>query len=143
MKTTISIFVTAIFLFANAPKAQAGGEGWAAFGGFLGGVIASGISRDIRNRHHETVVYYEPGHNSYGHYEYRTFKRWVPGCWTYQEDHHGTPVKVWVEGYFTYEKERVWVRNYYRSSYGHSNYGHYSSYYSHGYYSPHHRSRHH
>ncbi len=141
MKSTISIFLTATFFLASTPKAQAGDDGWAAFGGFLGGVIVSSISHDIKNRHHdrhrEEVVYYDLGHNSYGHYEYRTIKTWVPGCWTYREDHHGRTIKVWVEGYYTYEKERIWVRDRYRSR----SYGHRGSYYSRGYSSSHHRSR--
>ena len=136
MNKTISIILaTAVILLAYTPKAQAGNDGWAAFGGFLGGVIVSSIGHDIRkNRHgshhgnHSSVEIrygrnYGSSHHSNGHYEYRTIKRWAPGYWEYQEDHHGATIKIWMKGHYIYHKEKVWVRDY----------GHHGGYYSHHY----------
>ncbi len=136
MKKTISIFLAAaVILLAYTPKAQAGNDGWAAFGGFLGGVIVSSIGHDIRKHRHNSSCGHHGGaeirygrnygssHRSNGHYEYRTIKRWSPGYWEYQERYCDTPIKVWVAGHYDYHKEKVWVRDY----------GHHSGYNSHHY----------
>lgn len=76
--------------------------------------------RDNRNTHYSH--YRHGAHDSYGHgyrhieapevtgrWETRRVKKWVPGWWDVTYNHCGDRIKVWREGYYRWETERVWV----------------------------------
>lgn len=91
------------------PRAvHAGDEGWAALGGFLGGVLLS------QGHHHEhrTVIREKIYHRervSQGHYEYQTRRIWHPGRFVHVRRDCGRVRRVWEPGYYQHEKVKVWV----------------------------------
>lgn len=126
---TLGILLAAAVLTGFAPRqAQAGDDGWAALGGFIGGLIV----HDIFEPHHHTTVIketryrsdYQPRRNHHREthserYEYRWEKKWVPGYYSYEEDSCGYVEKIWHPGYYTRVKVKVLVspRRYARGEY--------------------------
>ena len=122
MKTKITalalITVTALSL---APKpAQAGDKGLAIVGGFLGGlIVASAINENRHNDYprYSTVIVNDRtdrcddrgdrGDN--GYWREVSVRVWVPGCWVVERSHHGRSFRRYVEGYYTFRTDRVWV----------------------------------
>ena len=106
-------------------QAQAGDEGWAAFGGFVGGTLVANYNNHSRHssRSNHGGSHYQSrsthnhhsSHQPSGHYEYESRRVWVEGHYDYERDRCGHLVKVWHPGYYKYEKVKVWV------SHGHSN----------------------
>lgn len=126
MSKFVIVPVLMVALLIGRPiEAQAGDEGWAALGGFLGGALLTRAAQ-CRSYHAsyapvvtETVVVHEPIET--GHYEYRTDKEWVPGYWSYVEDRCGRIEKVWHPGRYEYVEVKVWVPHVRRYAY-HSTY---------------------
>ena len=127
MKKMIAVFTLAIGMTAaGAERAWAGDEGWAAFGGFLGGTILANLGHD-HHRHHtvrETHVV-EDHSRSYDvvevHYTYVDRRVWHEGSWSYEYDQCGQKIKTWHPGYYTVERIRV-KRPSHRNSHGRSHY---------------------
>jgi hypothetical protein len=122
----VSIAVVALGVAVASPQAQAGDEGWAAFGGFVGGTILSSFTSGHRSSHHHVSSHRSShGHSSHhhgrvveqpsGHYEYQTRQVWVPGHYDYERDECGHRIKVWHPGHHKSETVKVWVSH--RSSY--------------------------
>jgi hypothetical protein len=111
--------------------AQAGSDGWAAFGGFLGGLILSDIAYQSPRTVYvhsapvveRTVVVREPYREVIVHqpyrevvvyppppvYEVRTARVWVPGAYRYESDYCGRAIRVWSPGYYTTRHHQVRV----------------------------------
>lgn len=138
MKNKITALVlVAVTAFALAPKpAKAGDKELAVVGGLIGGLI---IGSAIADSHHSsdyrsTVVVdgYRDGRydNRYDHrYDNRydgrhrgrydrhdrgfwkevRVKIWVPARWVIEHSLHGRDYRRYVEGYYTYRTDRVWV----------------------------------
>ena len=122
-KSTLLIAVAAATAasFSFGPsEARAGDEGWAAFGGFVGGTLLSSFTssqhrhssgRHYRSEpshgHRETVVVERPS----GHYEYQTRQVWIEGHYDYERDECGRRIKVWHPGYYKCEEVKVWVEH--------------------------------
>lgn len=123
MKTKI----TALALIAAtgltlAPKpAQAGDKGLALVGGFLGGLIVASAINDSRQADYPThgtrVVTYSHRDSDYkdrsdvGYWKEVNVRVWVPGCWVVERSHygHGREFRHYVDGYYTYRTNHVWV----------------------------------
>jgi hypothetical protein len=107
-------------------------EAIAAIGGFVLGLVTGSIAKDsghngyrhsdtyYRNRSHTRYSnnYSSYRHDSYdrhhvsqptGRWETRRVKKWVPGFWEVRYNHCGDRIKVWRNGHYRYETERVWV----------------------------------
>jgi hypothetical protein len=114
MLTTLGI---AGAMATAAPVAgQAGDEGWAALGGFLGGTILGEVFHGHHGHHghqggHTVVVeehhYVQPA----GHYEYEKREVWHEGYYSYEYDRCGRRIRVWNPGYYTYTTVKVWVEH--------------------------------
>lgn len=119
MKTMAMVMAGLVALGVATPRpAQAINEEWAAVAGFVGGVLFSEASRCDRTvvverpvveRRvvHRPVVIERP--EPCGYWEVRRVKVWVPGSWTYIDLGCNRYRKVWNEGYYRWESQRVWV----------------------------------
>ena len=110
--------------------ARAGDEGWAAFGGFVGGVLVNEVSHHLHHRSHSRSAYGRPAvvhpapvvvqpapvvvHAAppppSGHWETRAQQYWVPGQWVTQHTPCGYQT-VWQPGYYATRHTRVWVEH--------------------------------
>ena len=111
-KTKLALAAALIAPLGLIQETHAGDEGWAAFGGFVGGTLISSFTsgrshhgHHSSHHHHETVVVERPS----GHYEYQTRKVWIEGHYDYERDRCGRRIKVWHPGHYKYEKVKVWV----------------------------------
>ena len=117
----VATVLSLVGMLALAPpvSSQAGDEGWAALGGFIGGTIFSGIAHGSHHAshtsHHTIVNHYETSRS--GHYEFVDKKVWHPGYWDYGYDECGRKTKVWVKGYYSIETVKVWVSDRHRHPY--------------------------
>lgn len=123
MKTKITALVLiATTALTLAPKpAQAGDKGLALVGGFLGGLIVASAINDGRHAdypaHSTTVVAYNRRDAGYedrgdsGYWKEVSVRYWVPGCWVVERSRYGydRSYRHYVEGYYTYRTDRVWV----------------------------------
>ena len=106
----VGTLITALAI-GTTPRAEAGDEGWAAFGGVLGGLL---LSKTVfsDHGHHRTVRHHREAYRSEratGHYEYRREKRWIPGCWVTVRDDCGRSYREWQPGYYKHFEVKVWV----------------------------------
>lgn len=117
-------------------ETRAGDDGWAAFGGFLGGTILANMAHHGGHHttvHHEVVIrepVYEVEVAPAGHYEVVRKKIWNPGYYSYAHDRCGRRIKVWNEGFYTFRDVEVWVS--YRGR--HHGHGHHRRVHSRRYY---------
>ncbi|MBI2812718.1 MAG: hypothetical protein HYX71_00340 [Opitutae bacterium] len=113
MKTKITaLALTAALALSLAPKpAQAHDKGLAIVGGFLGGLIVASAINDSRHDTYDsryTTVIVRDRHDE-GYWREIRVRTWVPGCWVVERGHHGRSYRRYVEGYYTYRTDRVWV----------------------------------
>lgn len=96
---------------AGSGTAQAGDEGWAALGGFIGGAILSDAFGHHGHHSVETrVIVNEPYYvREVVHHAPRYVSRrvWHEGYWSYAHDRCGRRIKTWNPGYYTVEQVRV------------------------------------
>lgn len=96
-------------VIATPHSACAGDEGWAALGGFLGGVLigqsASCVPRTVIHR--DVIVESRP--SVCGHYEWVEERYWIPGRYVVERDRCGRRTRVWEPGRYAYRKVRVWT----------------------------------
>lgn len=119
MNKILIVTVLCATCLINPPKANAINEEWSAVAGFVGGVLAANA---FDNHSHRTVTvnhydnyyqrteYYRPS----GRYEWRSTRVYIPGRWVYEYTPCGRRERIWQPGYYTYERERVWVSGYSR-----------------------------
>jgi hypothetical protein len=117
-----SIAAVATALMGTPIRAEAGhhhhdddDEVIAAIGGFVGGlIVGAAINTNVPPPPPAPVavaVSYGHGHGNHrhGHWEWTTVRVWVPGRWAYVDRECSRPRRVWVDGYYTHRRERVWV----------------------------------
>lgn len=124
MKNKITALVLiAVTAFALAPKpAKAGDKELAVVGGLIGGlIIGSAIADSRHDDYRSTVVvdgrydgrydhrYDRYDHRDRGYWKEIRVKIWVPGRWVIEHSRHGRDYRRYVEGYYTYRTDRVWV----------------------------------
>lgn len=116
MKTKISaLALIAATALSLAPKpAQAGDKGLAIVGGFLGGLIVASAINDSRHdacdsRYTTVIVKDRNDRCDDGYWKEVRVRTWVPGCWVTERGHHGRSCRRYVEGYYTYRTDRIWV----------------------------------
>jgi hypothetical protein len=118
MKTKITaLALIAATAFSLTPKpAQASDKGLAIVGGFLGGlIVASAINDSHRDyasadRGRTTVIVTDRNDRcDEGYWKEVRVRTWVPGCWVTERRHHGREYRRYVEGYYSYRTDRVWV----------------------------------
>lgn len=119
-KLALLVLLAAAAITVTPKSAFAGDRGGdaavAAIGGFIGGlVIGTALDNDHEryDRHVDTTVVIGTGHRDRhhrdgGYWKTVTVKHWVPGYWTTSYD-CGRRVRVFVDGYWDYQTERVWV----------------------------------
>ncbi|MEM7395361.1 MAG: hypothetical protein AAF492_23765 [Verrucomicrobiota bacterium] len=128
-KWLCSMLVAGPLAMGSAPEAKAGDEGWAALGGFFGGLIVSEISHRGHDRHYghrSRRAYHEPARVVYEEpvrYTYKKVKRkrWVEGYYTHKRLPCGRVVKKWHPGHYETYYERIKVPAY--GGYSSSSYG--------------------
>ncbi len=116
MKTKITaLALIAATAFSLAPKpAYAGDKGLAIAGGILGGIIIGSAIADSRRsaeyppRSTTVIVNGRDDRCDDGYWKDVSVRVWVPGGWVV-ERHHGRTIKRYVEGYYTFRTDRVWV----------------------------------
>ncbi|MFT5122450.1 MAG: hypothetical protein ACI9TH_004866 [Kiritimatiellia bacterium] len=108
MKNTLSIITLTLGLGVCAPQAQAGDEGWAAFGGLLGGAVLTHAAYQSHG-HHAAPSHGSSHRESSGHFEYREERVWVPGHYDYERDACGHKVRVFHPGHYKSETVKVWI----------------------------------
>lgn len=120
MKTKFTaLALIAALAFALMPKrAEAGDQGLAIAGGFIGGLIVASALNDAHHDYYDAptapvVVVNDRGpwvrHD--GYWRIATVRVWVPGYWLVERGHHGRCFRRYVEGHMEYRRERVWVGN--------------------------------
>ncbi|HVZ64828.1 MAG TPA: hypothetical protein VG936_09675 [Lacunisphaera sp.] len=117
MKTRITaLALIAALAFSLMPKrAEAGDQGLAIAGGFIGGMLVASALNDARTDYcaptAPAVVVNDRGpwvrHD--GYWQIVTVRVWVPGHWVIERSHHGRSFRRYVEGHMDYRRERVWV----------------------------------
>jgi hypothetical protein len=147
MKKLLSVALVAATSLSlpTSPLTAGDDEAIAAIGGFVVGLITGSIverdthtvyrndyrapthCRDYHGSSHNVTVRHYTSDSRYGHRDYREptgrwetrrIKKWVPGWWEVSYNHCGDRIKVWREGHYRWETERVWV------SFCDSNYSH-------------------
>jgi len=119
MNKLVTIGLIGALVFGVAQPVKAGDREWAAAAGLLGGII---IGSQYNSHSHHTIEYgyrtmpgsgscdtYRPPREPEGHYEYRTERVWVPGCWEYEYNSCGRRVSYWRPGYYKTYETRIWV----------------------------------
>ena len=113
MKKLLGVMTLAIGMtVAGAEKTWAGDEGWAAFGGFVGGTILANFGYDHHSHHtvRETHVVVDHPYDydvAEIRYTYVNRRVWHEGYWTHEVDRCGQKIKTWHPGYYTIERVRV------------------------------------
>jgi hypothetical protein len=97
-----------------------GNEGWAALGGFVGGLIV-GNSRCAPPPacYYPPPVVYTPvvverpviieRPVETGYYRYEERQVWEPGRWVYERDYCGNRIRTWVPGCYRTVQVKTWV----------------------------------
>ena len=116
MKTRIpALVLIATLALSLAPKpAQAHDKVLAIVGGLL---VASAISdnrHDAYDSHYTTVIVRDRNgrcddRGDNGYWKEVRERTWVPGRWVVERRHHGHEYRRYVEGYYTYRTDRIWV----------------------------------
>ena len=121
MKTKITALalIAAIALSLSPKPAQAHDKGLAIVGGFLGGLIVASAINDRRDDNYQsrytTVIVNDRRDDDCdycsdtGYWKEVQVRTWVPSCWVVERSHHGRSYRRYVEGYYTYRNDRVWV----------------------------------
>ncbi len=122
MKTIafVSLLSAATLAFTPAP-AKAGSDGFAALGGFIGGLVVGHAISDHRPGPPSTGVIvahrygdrydsrYDGGHHErHGYWDSVRVKVWVPGYWTTCHE-RGRRISYHTPGRYERRTERVWV----------------------------------
>lgn len=109
--TLIGIIALSLGLAFAAPQAQARDDGWAAFGGLIGGaILAHAVFQGSSHGSHHGYSVHGYSHSSKGgRYEYRQQRVWVPGHYDYERDACGHKVRVFHPGHHKIELVKVWV----------------------------------
>ena len=140
-----------VIALAGVDTSRAGDDGWAAFGGFVGGTILAGLTHGYQHHptHYSHVTVSHPGVYEVkvsGH-RYEERQVWHDGYWSYEYDRCGHRIKTWNPGYYTVEQVQVYAPSYSHSyhSYGYASHGSYSHHDggSHKGHSSHHSKGHH
>lgn len=124
ISTLTLIAVAAGFVAPNT--AFAGDKERALLGGLIGGIIIGAAISDDDCDTQVNVGYHAGGHyQNSGYWEWVSVKTWVPGYYERSCDRYGRTRKVWISGYHTYTKQKVWVEARHASppSYGRYNDG--------------------
>lgn len=116
MKIGAMVILTGV---GTSLPSQAGDEGWAALGGFIGGLAVGNSSScrtsvrvyqpQVHYRYSEPVRVYERERVRRPRYTTVTRSVWVPGGWVHQRDDCGRRYKVWQNGYYETVREQVRV----------------------------------
>lgn len=132
--TALALIATTALTLAPKP-AQAGDKGLALVGGFLGGLIVASAINDSRHAdypaHGTPVVNYSHRDAGYedrgdaGYWKEVNVRVWVPGCWVVERRPYGRSYRHYVEGYYTYRTNRVWVASEHHDRYDHHDYRRY------------------
>lgn len=118
MKTKITaLALIAALALSLAPKpARADDKGLAIVGGFLGGLIVASAINDSRHdaydsRYTTVIVRDRNDRCDEGYWREVRVRTWVPGGWVIERSRHGydRECRRYVEGYYTYRTDRVWV----------------------------------
>ncbi|HVT71524.1 MAG TPA: hypothetical protein VHD61_00180 [Lacunisphaera sp.] len=117
MKTRFTaLALIAALAFSLAPKrAEAGDQGLAIAGGFIGGLIVASALNDSHADYYAptapAVVVNDrgPGVRHDGYWQIVTVRVWVPGYWVVERSHHGRSFRRYVEGHLEYRNRRIWV----------------------------------
>ena len=117
-KITALALIAALAVSLMPKPAQASDKGLAIIGGFLGGLIVASAINDSRHdcsyadRGPATVIVNDRDDRcDEGYWKDVTVRTWVPGYWLVERGYHGCNYRRYVEGYFIYRTDRVWVSN--------------------------------
>lgn len=121
LKSIITIGLVCVCV-CTPPKANAINEEWAAVAGFVGGMLFQAASQNSHVIHQPQQVVYHTPEPVYqrpqricrprGHWEVVQHREWVPGYWSWSIDKCGRKTRRYINGYWDYTTERVWVAAY-------------------------------
>ncbi|MBC2607652.1 hypothetical protein [Pelagicoccus albus] len=122
--SALSFLALAAAIAIPTNQAMAGDKEKAIIGGLIGGIIIGAALSDDDVSHHTTVSIGSGRHDHGGYWEWVTVKHWNPGYYRRECDRYGHSRRIWISGYYSYTKKKVWVNSRHGSNYRHND--HYS-----------------